>query len=850
MLRNVESAFMIPLFGIVALQAKTYEISALDLTTMRNGWSRPGVNKSIEGKPLTLGGKVFEHGIGSHANARLDLLLDGATSFDATVGVDDETQGKGSVEFVLLVDGKVAWRSGVLHGNDAPKPVHLDLTGAKTLTLRADDAGDGSGYDHADWGNPTLAATNAPKPVRDLRPIRIATANAALNLYVDDEGRLMQRSFGAANADQSDSQVAYPASGDGWTFEPALQITHADGNTSTDLRVTGTTVEGDTTRISLKDPAYPLTVDLLFRADRADDVIEAWTEVRHQERGPVTLDAFASSAPDFGSGDFYLTQFHGDWAKEAGMDEEKLGYGTKILDSKLGVRADQFLAPSFMLAKGGPAKEDSGEVFGGSLAWSGSFRFAFERLPQNRLRVTSGMNPYASAYHLQPGELFETPKMVWAYSAHGTGELSRKLHRYVRAHVLREGDKPRAVLLNNWESTYFDFDENKLISLFGGARDLGFELFLLDDGWFGRKYPRDGDTQGLGDWMPNPKKLPHGLGALTNAATKDGLRFGLWFEPEMVNPKSELYEKHPDWLIQQPKRPFDLQRNQMVLDLTNPKVAEFSFHVVDDALTQNPGITYVKWDCNRYLTQPGSPYLGKSRQSEIWIRYVRNLYAIMDRLAKRHPNVEVMMCSGGGGRVDYGSLRFAHEYWPSDQTDPAQRIFIQWGYSHFLPPIASANHVTHSGNHGMKFAFDVAMSGTLGMDVDVDKLTPEDRAFSKSAIALYKSIRDVVQLGDQYRLESPYEGPRSALMNVRGDRAVVFAYSLGQSAKGMLLLKGLDPRRVYRVKEINLAPGAVPASLMFNRELALFTGEELLRTGLPLPEMKPYESHVFELRAR
>jgi alpha-galactosidase len=366
------------------------------------------------------------------------------------------------------------------------------------------------------------------------------------------------------------------------------------------------------------------------------------------------------------------------------------------------------------------------------------------------------------------------------------------------------------------------------------------ELFLLDDGWFGRKYPRDDDTQGLGDWMPDPKKLPNGVGELTAKAKEKGIRFGIWLEPEMVNPRSELFEKHPDWAIRQPKRPLDLQRNQLVLDLSNPQVEAYVYSVVEKTLKENPGISYVKWDCNRYLTQPGSPFLGKEKQSHLQIEYVRALYRVMDRVAKAHPDVEIMMCSGGGGRVDFGSLRYGHEFWPSDMTDPARRIFIQWGYSYFFPAIASSNHVTLAGRHGMKFAFDVAMSGRLGMDVDVDKLSPEDRAFSASAIATYKQFRDVVQLGEQYRLESPYAGPRSALMYTKGDRAVAFVYSLGDSPSKPLRLKGLDKGRRYRVREINLPAGVKGLDTTLD-------GATLMDEGLPMPAYGRYGSGVFDL---
>lgn len=522
------------------------------------------------------------------------------------------------------------------------------------------------------------------------------------------------------------------------------------------------------------------------------------------------------------------------------MAEEKLGYGLKVLDSKLGVRAHQFRAPWLLLSKGGPLQEDEGEVFGGSLAWSGSFRFAFEVLPNGELQTLCGVNPFASAYKLAPGEAFETPKMIWAWSDRGAGDLSRKLHRYIRREVIRDGDEPRAVLLNNWESTYFDFDEGKIVSLFEGAREIGLDLFLLDDGWFGQKYPRNDDTQGLGDWTPDPRKLPNGIGALTRAAKEKGLRFGLWFEPEMVNPRSELFEKHPEWLIRQPKRQIELQRNQMVLDLTNPEVREFVFDVIEGTLSRNPGISYIKWDCNRYITQPGSPYLHRDMQENLQVDYVRGLYAVMEKVATSYPDVQIMMCSGGGGRVDLGAMRFAHELWPSDMTDPVRRLFIQWGFSYFMPAIAVANHVTLSGESSLKFAFDVAFSGRLGMDVDLDKLSKADREVARSAVAVYKEIRELVQLGDLYRLESPYAGPRSSLMYVKENGAVVFLYSLGDSPPACLRLKGIVPSCSYSVREINVAT----EGLDLNSNLS---GRALIEGGLPVPALGPCESAVFHL---
>jgi len=827
---------MLPLIGLVAMQARSFGLETLDLTTMTCGWSRPRKDANINGKPIKLGGRTFAHGVGTHADSTLNLGLTGARAFDAVVGVDDDTEGNGTVEFLVLVDGVVKWRSGKMQGGDTPKTVHVDLSGAKTLSLRATDAGDGSSYDHADWAQAQVATNGQPPtPMRDLRPIRIETAHAALGLFVADDGRLYQRAFGAKDADTAEGPLAFPASGDGWVYEPALGVTHVDGNTSTDLRVVKATTEGDLTKIEMKDSAYPFFVDLYFRSYPNDDVIETWTEIRHSENGNVVLDHFASSSPDFGTADHYLTQFRGEWADEANLTEEKLTYGVKTLDSKLGVRANQFRAPWFLLSKGAPAQEDSGEVVGGSLAWSGSFAFTFEVDPQHRLRAICGMNPYESAYHLRNGEVFATPKMVWGWSANGTGELSRNLHRWVRKNALRDGDKVGSILLNNWEATYFKFDEKKIVSLFDGAKALGMELFLLDDGWFGRKYPRDDDSQGLGDWMPDPKKLPNGLSALTDAAKKRGLRFGIWLEPEMVNPRSELFEKHPDWAIQQPKRELDLQRNQLILDLSRPEVKEYVFQVADRTLTENPDISYVKWDCNRYVTQPGSTYLGRERQSHLWIDYTRNLYDVFDRLAKKHPEVEIMMCSGGGGRVDYGATKYAHELWPSDRTDPVRRIFIQWGFSFFFPAIAICDHVTVTGRP-LKFSFDVAMSGRLGLDIDLDKLSASDRTLATVAIETYKGIRDVVQLGELYRLESPYDGPRSALMYQKGNRAVAFVYSLGDSVAAPLKLKGLDAGRTYRVRVLGETGAETTAS-----------GADLMKKGLAVPALGQYKSSVYEI---
>jgi alpha-galactosidase len=673
-----------------------------------------------------------------------------------------------------------------------------------------------------------IAESGVTKPP-PLEIFSVQTKSFALNFELGCDGRLYQRAIGAADADES-----YPQAGDGWIWEPALQVIHADGNTSTALIFEGVTrtnddARGELVQIKLHDPAYPLEVVLNFRADHERDLVEQWTEIVHHEPGPVTLERMASTALLLPPTNVYLTHFFGDWAKEMlNPITEQITPGTKTLDSKLGVRADQFQNSSFVLSLDGPPSENSGRVLAGSLEWSGSFQCAFEDNGQS-VRALCGVNPFASAYHLNPDEAFTTPKMIWVWSANGLGEMSRKLHGWARDFGIRDGHKTRAVLLNNWEATGFDFDFSRIAGLFDPAKELGVELFLLDDGWFANKHPRVNDDAGLGDWQPNRSRLPDGLAPLAAEAVKRGLRFGIWMEPEMVNPKSELFEQHPDWVIRQPKRELELQRNQLVLDLTRPEVQAFEWQSIRGILSV-ADISYAKWDCNRYLTQPGSSYLAPDRQSHLWIDYVNALYALMDKTAKTFPDTELMLCSGGGGRVDYGALKYFQEFWPSDNTDPVARVPMQWDYSYFFPPMAIASHVTHWGNRPMHFACSVAMSARFGMDLDLTKLPARDKAICAGAITAYKQIREVTQPGDLYRLENPHEGFRGALDFVSPDRAraVVFAFQLKDGQPLPVRPQGLDPAKHYAIHELNAAPGRAAMA----QEGETLTGTELMRDGL------------------
>jgi alpha-galactosidase len=680
----------------------------------------------------------------------------------------------------------------------------------------------------------------------------IQTENFAVNFQVGADGRLYQYPLGVADQPKLKRDAEfYPQAGDGYVWEPALQVTHADGNTSTALSYDGFTrtnesADVELTRIHLHDPAYPFEVTLCLRTHHDNDVVEQWTEIRHHESGDVILKRMASTSLLLTT-NVYLTHFFGDWAKEMlAPITEQITPGTKVLDSKLGVRAEQFQNPSFILALNGPATETSGDVLAGSLAWSGSFQCEFDDNMEG-VRALCGINSFESAYHLKPDVTFTTPKMIWVWSNHGLGDMSRKLHRWARDFGMRDGHKTRSVLLNNWEATGFDFDFKRIVSLFGPAKDIGTELFLLDDGWFGNKYPRVNDKAGLGDWQPNHKRLPDGLAPLATEAVKDGLRFGIWMEPEMVNPKSALFEQHPDWVICQPKRELELQRNQLVLDLTRPEVQEFEWNTIKSILSV-PDITYAKWDCNRYLTQPGSSYLASDRQSELWIDYVQALYALMQKTAGAFPDTELMLCSGGGGRADYGALKYFHEFWPSDNTDPTTRVPMQWDYSYFFPPMALASHVTHWGNRPMHFACSVAMSARFGMDLDLTKLPPADKAVCTGAISAYKEIRDITALGDLYRLEDPHGNYRGALNFVSPDhsRAVVFVFQLTDGQSMVVHPQGLDPAKNYAVHELNPAPGRAA----MNQEGATLTGDNLMRDGILPSCSKALEASVIELAAK
>lgn len=689
--------------------------------------------------------------------------------------------------------------------------------------------------------------------------IVVETDDNAIVFTVGDNNRLYQSYFGQRLNGAADYKAlplgteAYLTHGMEDYFEPALHINRADGNPSTLLEYKKhetVSHEGSTeTVITLADPVYGDEVVLHYEAFGPENVFKSWTEITNREKTPVELEKFASSMLHFDAPKYIVTQYSGDWANEANSLDQELHFGKKVIDTKLGARENMFVSPFFQLSLGDKATETSGEVLVGTLGWSGNFRFVFEVDNLGKLRVISGINPYFSQYPLAKGETFRTPEFIFTLSDKGTGEASRNLHDWARRHQIKDGKGDRMTLLNNWEATYFDFDENKLVSLIGEAKELGVDMFLLDDGWFGNKYPRHSDTQALGDWEVTADKLPNGIARLTEEADRQGVKFGLWIEPEMVSPKSELYEKHKDWVITLPNRDEYYFRNQLVLDLTNPKVQDYVFGVVDGLMTKYPDIAYFKWDCNSPITNIFSNYEGKN-QSKLYIDYVKGLYSVLDRIAAKYPDLPMMLCSGGGGRTDYKGLEYFTEMWPSDNTDPIERLFIQWGYSQVFPAKVQCAHVTTWNKKApVKFRTNVAMMGKLGFDLNLHELTSEELAFCKGAIKDYNRLKPVILDGDQYRLVSPYSGNHASTMFVGKDgrQAVVFAFDVHPRYNEKLdnvKLQGLDATRNYSVREINLADGSQ------SQDVKTYSGKYLMTVGLPLFTRNDLASRVYELNVQ
>ena len=640
----------------------------------------------------------------------------------------------------------------------------------------------------------------------------------------------------------------YSAYGFNCTEEFCLSLTHADGNMSTVLKVEDvqTTQESNSvvTRIVLKDTVYPFYVTVCYRAYQDVDMIETWTEIENKEKKAVMLTRFDSACLPLRVGDTWVSHLNGKWANEARLVEEKLERGILVIQNKDGVRNAQTDHSEVMISLDGKAQENAGRVIGAALCYSGNYQLRFNSPASSYHQFFAGICPDNSHYYLDPKEVFVTPQLALTFSDEGLSGASRNFHRWGRNYKMAHGNTERKILLNSWEGVYFDINEAGMGQMMDDIASMGGELFVMDDGWFGEKYPRLNDKSSLGDWGVDKNKLPGGVAALVRMATEKGIRFGIWIEPEMTNTVSELYEKHPDWIIKAPQRDPVTGRggSQLVLDMSNPQVQDFVFKVVDDIMSENPGIDYIKWDANMSIQNHGSQYLPKDRQSHLYIEYHRGFAKTCDRIRAKYPDVTIQACASGGGRANWGIMPWFDEFWVSDNTDALQRIYMQWGTSYFFPAIAMASHISAVPNHqtnrvtSLKFRIDVAMSGRLGMEIQPKNMTDREKEICRNAIAEYKKIRPVVQFGDIYRLVSPYEGKNMAsLMYCTQDKKqAVFYWWKTETMHGeqfpRVRMAGLDPDKTYTVHELNRID---KNPLKF--EGKSFTGRFLMDNGLEIP---------------
>ena len=687
--------------------------------------------------------------------------------------------------------------------------------------------------------------------------VNISTANNTLLLDASEGAPLRFLYYGDKVPDSDVAEVvasastpldAYPVYGMCANRETAMSVTHPDGNMTLDMGVTGVerrnAGNGGETVVKMADKYYPFDINVHYRTYDGSDVIETWVEAVNRGKGIVVLNEFSSAYLPVRYGNVYLTSFYGTWANESRVEEAPLVHGMKVIKNKDGVRNTHTAQPNVMFSLDGAPAENTGRTIGAALCYGGNYSLRIDTDDSNYHHFFAGINKDNSAYRLAKGETFATPALALTYSDEGKSGVSRNFHRRARKYKVAHGEEPRKVLLNSWEGVYFDIKEQGMADMMADIASMGGELFVMDDGWFGDKYKRDNDTYALGDWTVDTRKLPNGIGGLVKAADKAGVKFGIWIEPEMTNSKSELYEKHPEYIIKPTNREPVHGRGgtQLVLDMANPKVQDLVFHIVDTLLTNYPEIDYIKWDANAPVMNHGSQYLTADNQSHLYIEYHRGLEKTMKRIRAKYPDVTIQACASGGGRANYGILPWFDEIWVSDNTDALQRVYMQWGTSHFFPSVIMASHISAAPNHQtfrtipLKYRVDVAMSGRLGMEIQPKNMTEDEKALCRNAIGQYKSIRPVVQQGDLYRLLSPYDRKGAAsLMYVspEKDKAVYYWWKTETFVNQQLPrvpMAGLDPDRNYRVTELNRIDNTP-----LPYEGKTFSGRYLMSNGLEMP---------------
>ncbi len=625
-----------------------------------------------------------------------------------------------------------------------------------------------------------------------------------------------KREWASFDSSYSNTPQEYAGWGAGLFMEPALKITFADGNRDLVLHYASHEEKPGGFDVVLKDISRPIFVTLHYVIDSESGILARSATIENRGSAPVTVEQAAAAAWALPAGHYTLNYLTGRWAGEWTLTQEPIHPGARVIESRRGSTGHQ-ANPWFAIQAGAP-DEEHGEVWFGALGWSGSWRITVEQDQLDAVRITGGFNPFDFGYVLKPGERLESPVFYGGYSPQGLGGASRILHRYELEHILprisatanQPAPRVRPVIYNSWEATEMNVTEAGQEALAEKAAALGIDRFVMDDGWFGQ---RKNDQAGLGDWYVNQEKFPHGLKPLIDRVHALGMDFGLWVEPEMVNPDSDLYRKHPEWVLHFPGRPESEQRNQLVLNLARPDVREYVFNFLDELLKEND-IAFLKWDYNRNWSEPGWDQLPAAEQKRVYVEFTRNLYGILAELRHRHPNLEIEDCSGGGGRVDLGILRYVDEVWTSDNTDPFDRLSIQNGFTYAYTPQVMMAWVTdspHSLNHrttSVAYRMLSSMQGSLGIGANILKWNDDERSTAKRLIAAYHQVQPTIVQGQLYRLISPLNGSEfSATETVRPDKtqAVVFAFIHStQEQRGFPLLKlqGLDPATEYTLTSI------------------------------------------------
>lgn len=633
--------------------------------------------------------------------------------------------------------------------------------------------------------------------------------------------------------------------------ESSLEAVFDDGSCGLDLRYQGYEIregayaveglpaahdeegESQTLVIRLKDTVKKVEAELYYGVYPKENVITRAVRFYNMGEESLTLNRIMSANIDFLYGEMDAVYLPGRHAMERTVERARVGHAALHLDSRRGTSSHQ-MNPSIILCSP-TAGEESGDCYSLQLVYSGSFRISVQMDQRGMTRLTGGIQPDLFTWHLGKGESFFTPQAVLSYSPEGMGALSRQLHRFVNRHICRGiyRKKRRPVLINNWEATYFDFNQDKLERIASQAASLGIEMMVLDDGWFGK---RDSDFSGLGDWTVNEKKLGGSMKALAEKIHGLGMQFGLWFEPEMISEDSELYREHPDWALAMPDRAPNRSRYQLVLDMTRKDVRDHLFERISSILN-DADINYVKWDMNRSVCDVYSRLLPPKQQGEVYHRYVLGVYELMERLTGAFPEVLFEGCSGGGGRFDLGILYYSPQIWCSDNTDAVNRTSIQYGTSLFYPVSTVGSHVSICPNHqtGRSVPLNtravVAMAGSFGYEMDLGRLDEEEKEQVKGQVSLYHKYYDLVHEGDYYRLSAPGKAPFMAWQLVDGAKeeslvSIVMMEGEGNPVPCYVRFKGLDPEAVYQLEDGTRHSGA---SLMY--------------AGFPVPAgMKEYDA--------